>query len=148
MAGSKVDLFETNILKLLFQNVDLANIGNAGGLLGSTVAGSFFIALFTADPTDAGVVTNECDYTGYARKAVARSAGEWSISDGAAENANIITFDQCTGGSNTATHWGVCKAGSASVQDMIYHGDLDSSLAISNGITPEIAAGDMDISED
>ena len=48
--GSKSNLLETGILKLVYQNIDLANIGNAGGLLKSTTDGSFFIALFTADP--------------------------------------------------------------------------------------------------
>lgn len=147
MSGSKVDAFETAILELIFENADLADIGDAGGLLGAVTPGSLYIALFTADPADAGAVINECDYTGYARKAVTREGAQWTTVDGATENTNPITFDPCTGGSNSATHWAICKAGSASVQDLIYHGDLDSPLAISNGITPEVAAGDMDISE-
>lgn len=144
---SKIDAFETAILELIFENADLANIGDAGGLLGAVTPGSFFIALFTGDPGEAGAVTNEADYTGYARKAIARAGAQWTTAGGATENTAAITFDPCTGGSNSITHFAICKAGSASVEDLIYYGALDSSLAVSNGITPEFAAGALDLSE-
>jgi len=147
MAGSKVDAFETDILELIFVNTDLTDIGDAGGLQGSSTAGNFYIALFTADPTDTGSVADEATYTGYARKGVARSGAGWTVASGQAENAAAITFDQCTGGSNTITHFGICKGDTESTADLIYHGSLDSSLAVSNGITPEFAAGDLTVSE-
>jgi hypothetical protein len=144
---SKVNDFETDILELIFENADLAGIGDGTGLQGSTVAGSFYIALFTADPGEAGSVANEATYTGYARKAISRAGGSWTTANGATENTAAITFDACTGGSNTITHFGICKAGTASVADLIYYGALDSSLAVSSGITPEFAAGALDLSE-
>lgn len=147
MAGSKVDAFETAILELIFENANLAGIGDGTGLQGSGTPGSFFIALFTADPTDAGLVANEATYTGYARKGITRAGGSWTTATGATENTAAITFDPCTGGSNTITHFGICKADVESVADLIYHGDLGSSLAVSNGITPEFAAGALDVSE-
>ena len=68
---SASDACESDLLKLLFQNISWANVGNAGGLLQSTVAGSFFVSLHTADPGEAGTqTTNETSYTGYARVAV------------------------------------------------------------------------------
>lgn len=94
---------ETKILELLFENSDWANIGDASGLQGSSTAGSFYVALFTADPTDAGTQTNEADYTGYARVAVARSGSGWSTSSDTVDNVAAITFPECTGGSNTVT---------------------------------------------
>jgi len=45
---SKTNTHEDGYLKLLFQNVNFANIGDATGLRGSTTAGSLYVALFTA----------------------------------------------------------------------------------------------------
>ncbi len=147
MAGSKTNAFETDILECIFNNTTVSGIGS-DGLRGSTTAGSLYVALFTTDPTDSGTVTGECTYTGYARVAVARTSGGWTIASNNASNTAAVTFGECTVGSNTATHFGICKAGSASVQDLIFHGDLDSSLAISVGIIPEFIIGAIDVNED
>jgi len=149
MAGSKKDSFETALLQLIFENADITLIGDAGGLRGSVTAGNFYIALFKdgSEPSDSAQGT-ECDYTGYARKAVARAAGSWVTASGATSNEAAITFDPCTGGSNTAGAFAICKAGTSGVDDAIYWGELTSPLAISSGITPEFAIGDLDVSED
>lgn len=147
--SAATNAFELDILKLIFNNTTLANIGDATGLVGSTASGNLYIALFTADPGEAGAVTNEATYTGYARKAVARTSGGWTCADAAgvctAKNTAAITFDPCTGGSNTITHFAVCKAGTASVQDLIFYGALTASLAVSNGITPEFAIAALSV---
>ena len=147
MAGSKTDAFETAILELIFENADLAGIGDGTGLQGAGTPGNFYIALFTGDPTESGGVTNEATYTGYARKAIVRGSGTWTTAGGATENTAAITFDPCSGGNNSITHFGICKAGTESVEDLIYHGDLDSTLVVSDGVTPEFAAGALDVSE-
>jgi hypothetical protein len=134
---------EGKILDLLFTNQDWANIGDATGIQGSSTDGSFYIALFTADPTDAGTQTNEANYTGYARVAVARTTSGWTVSSDTVDNDSAITFPECTGGSNTVTHLGVMDASTSG--NMIIHGALSSSLAISSGITPNIPAGDLDV---
>ena len=140
MAGSMKNSFETDLLNLIFANEDIANIGDAGGLLGSVADGSFYIALYTVTPSDSAAGT-ECTYTGYARKAIARDDTKWTVADNAYENTAVITFDPCTAGSETAVSFAVCKADVEDVDDQILWGDLTSSLAISNGITPEFAAG-------
>jgi hypothetical protein len=146
MAGSKKDAFETALLTLLFNNTNLANIGDATGLRGSTTAGNFYIALFTAAPTDAAEGT-ETVYTNYARIAVARSAGGWTISGNNAYNAAAITFAACGVTGATLCAFGIHTA-SSSTGNGIYWGDLTSNLAVSSGITPEFAIGDLDVFED
>jgi hypothetical protein len=133
--------FESELLTLLFNNTDIANIGDAAGLQNSATAGSFYIALHTADPGEAGTATtNEIAYTGYARVAVARSAAGWTIAGNQVSNAAAITFGACTAGSGTATHFSVVKESSgASV--IVVSGALTASLAISAGITPSFAIG-------
>ena len=144
---SKVDAFETDILELLFNNTALADIGDSTGLPGAGTVGNFYIALFTADPTDTGSVANEATYTGYARDPVPRSTAGWTVSGGEASNAAAITFAACTGGSNDITHFGICKEGTASVADLIYHGALSATRTVSSGITPEFAIGDLTVTE-
>jgi len=73
---SASNAFETALLQHVFQNADLSTVGDATGLRGSTVAGSLYVSLHTADPGEAGTQsTSEATYTGYARLAIARSAG-------------------------------------------------------------------------
>lgn len=143
---SAINAFETNLLELLFNNAAIANIGDASGIQPSAAAGSLYVALFTADPTDAGVIDNEADYTGYARVAVARSSAGWAIADNNASNTAAITFGECTAGSNTVTHFGIMTAATGGT--MLFSGALTASLAISAGITPEFAAGALDINVD
>ena len=99
---------ETNLLNLLFNNVDWPNVGDAAGLQNSATAGSFYVALHSSDPGDAGnQTTNEVSYTGYARVAVARSAGGFTVSGSQVSNAATVQFGECTAGTATATHFSV-----------------------------------------
>jgi len=144
---SKTTAFETDFLELIFNNANIANIGDTTGVRGSSAAGSLYVCLFTGDPGEAGSIANECDYTGYARVAVARSAGGWTITGDTASNTAAVTFGECTAGSETATHFGIAAADVESTADLIFYGTLDSSLAISSGIIPEFIAGAIDVTE-
>ena len=138
---SMTNAAEAALLDLLFLNTDWANVGDAGGLQNSATAGSFYISLHTADPDETGdQETNEIAYTSYARVAVARSGAGWTRSVSTIENAALVQFPQCTGGSGTATHFGIGTA-SSGAGNLILKGALTSSLAISNGIQPQFSAG-------
>ena len=119
-----------------------------GGLQNSAAAGSFFIALHTADPGEAGdQTTSEIAYTSYARVAGARTSGGWTRSVSTISNTALVQFPQCTGGSGTASHFSIgTLASSAGV--VILKGALSSALAVSNGIQPQFAAGAMTASVD
>lgn len=149
MAGSKKDTFETNILLHIFENADITGIGDAGGLRGAVTPGNFYIALYQdgVEPSDSASGT-EGGYGGYARVSVARAAGSWVTSAGATSNEAAITFPACTSGTMTAGAFAICKAGTSGVDDQLYWGELTAPLAISTGITPEFAIGDLDVTED
>jgi len=148
MANNMTDSLENGLLELLFKNTTFAAIGDATGLVGSTVAGSLYVSLHTGSPGEAGnQTTNECAYTSYARVAVARSAAGWTVSTNTVTNAGAITFPAATGGSETATHFGIGTATSGTGV-LLVHGALDTSLPISSGITPSFGAGDLDGSLD
>jgi len=143
---SASNAFESALLLLLLNNTNIANLGDATGVRGSTVAGSVYVALHTADPGEAGdQTTSEATYTGYARVAVARSAAGWSITGTAptqAANVGAVTFGACTAGTNTITHFSIGFAASgASI--ILASGPLGASLAVSANITPSFDAGQL-----
>ena len=132
---------ETALLALLFNNTAWANIGNAGGLQPSGVAGVFYIALHTADPGEAGAQnTSEAAFTGYARVSVVRSAGGFTVSGNQVSNTATIQFAECTAGSSVVTHFtvGTDVSGAGNV---LYRGALSAARSISAGITPLFNAG-------
>lgn len=142
---------EADILKLLFNNTTFANVGDATGVVGSTAAGSFFIGLHTADPGEAGdQTTSEATYTGYARVAVARTTGGWTVSGTSptqAANAAAINFAACTGGTNTITYVSIGRATSGAGEIIESHA-LSASLSVSNGVTPNFAIGALVVTAD
>lgn len=145
---SATNAFETALLQLIFTNTDLANVGDAAGLQNSATAGSFYISLHTADPGETGTqTTSEASYTGYARVAVARSGAGWTVSGNNVSNAAAVTFGACTAGSNTITHFGI-GSDSSGTGNLFFKGALTSSLAVSSGITPSFAIGDLDVNID
>jgi hypothetical protein len=145
---SKGNTWETELLQLVYNNTAAALIGDASGLQPSATAGSLYVSLHTGDPGEAGnQTTSECAYTSYARVAVARSGAGWTVSGNTVTNAAIIQFPQCTGSSETATHFAIGTA-STSTGKILYKGALSASLAISSGIQPQFGAGELDGSED
>lgn len=139
---------ETAMLNLIFNNTNFANVGDATGLRGSTTAGSLYVSLHSADPGEAGTQTsNEVAYTNYARVAVARSAGGWTVSGNTANNTALIQFPQCGASGATATYVGVGTDPSGA-GTLLFSGQLSSSLTIANLITPQFAASGLGIVAD
>jgi hypothetical protein len=142
---SKGNTFENDLMKLFFQGTAIANLADNAAASPNT---ALFVSLHTADPGEAGAQnTSEASYTGYARVSVARNSGGWTVTNNSVTNAAAITFPQCTGGSNTITHFAVGTA-SSSTGKILYKGALTASLAVSNLIIPEFAAGTLTISEE
>lgn len=145
---SKSNTFENDLLALVFNNTDIADIGDAGGLQNSATAGSLYVALHTSDPGEAGTATtNETAYTGYARVAVARSGAGWTVSGNSATNAAQITFPQCGVTGATITHVSITTAASGASK-ILYSGALNSSLTVALNITPLFAASGLTVTED
>ena len=145
---SKSNAMENSLMLLLFNNTDFALIGDAAGILGSSADGNFYIGLHTGDPGEAGdQTTNEAAYTSYARVAVARTVGGFTVAANAVDNAALVTFPAATGGSETITYFSIGTA-SSGAGVLLYSGVLDASLAVSSGVTPEFAIGALNVTED
>lgn len=133
MATGKVTAFEEDMLKLIFQNVAVPNIGDVTGLRGSTVAGSLYLSLHTASPGSAGdQTTNECTLPGYARMAIARASGAGGFTlTGLSKIAQTDVdpaFAQTTSGEQTLSYMGVGTAASGAGR-LLYFGPLNRPLS-------------------
>ena len=134
MAG-KSDTFENDWLKLIFNATAIANMADNAAASPLT---DLYVALHTADPTDAGVQTaSEATYTGYARVAVARTAGGWTVTGNSVSPVAAISFGACTAGANTITHWSIGVASSGGTK-ILYAGSVTPSISVSAGVTPQL----------
>jgi hypothetical protein len=134
--------WQTSVMTLFAQNAAAANMGNAGGLQPSSAAGSVFISLHTANPgTTGNQTTSESAYTGYARVAVARTSGGWTVTGNQPcimENAAATTFPASTSGPEVEAYVGFGFATSGA-GELFISVALASSLIVNNGITPSFA---------
>lgn len=129
----KSNAFETDLLELIFNATTIANIANNAT---ASPATNLYVSLHTADPGEAGTQsTSECTYTGYTRIAVARTAGGWTVSGNSVSPATNITFPECTGGSNTVTHWAIGLS-STGTGYLIYAGTVTPNISVVSGVTP------------
>jgi hypothetical protein len=142
---SKGNTFETDILGLIFNATAIANVADNAA---SSPLTQLFVALHTADPGEAGTqATSETAYTGYARVAVNRNSGGWTVSAGSVSPTANIDFGQCTaspGGAITHASIGVASSGTTKI---LYSGALSSSITMSVGTIPRLTAGST-ITED
>ena len=145
---SASNAFETALLAHIFQNLAIANVGDATGLPGSAAAGQLYVSLHTADPGEGGSQnTSEAGYTGYARVAVERTDDGWTVVGNAVSNAAVIDFPAATGGTANCTHFGIGTAASGA-GTLLFSGPLTAALAVSNGITPSFAVGAVSVTAD
>lgn len=161
--GVKTSAFEQAFLKLIFNNTDIPNVGDATGIQGSTTAGDMNIGLLTAyDETNEDMSgSTECAYTGYARVGVARTAGTvgsvegWEVYDAGSgtwrvKNTLVIEFGERTdaGATETALYVLFSKDTSNFTDAyQIFVGSLNSSLAISQNIQPRFAQENLILEE-
>lgn len=142
---SKSNVWENDILKLLFNATAIANIADNAA---SSPVTNLYVSLHTGDPGEAGSqTTSEATYTSYARVAVPRTSGGWTVTNNQVVNTAEIVFPESTGGSNTITHFAVGTASSGAGK-VLYKGALNQSLAVTSGIEPRFAAGGLVITED
>lgn len=132
---SKGNTFENDWLKLIFNATAIANIADDAGTSPLT---SLYVSLHTADPGETGdQSTSECAYTSYARVAVARTSSGWTVTNNSVSPVADISFPAATGGSETATHFGVGVASSGATK-LLYSGAISPNISISSGVTPKL----------
>ncbi len=135
---SKSNSAENSFLLLVLQGTAWADLAENDS---SSPATNLYLSLHTADPGEAGnQSTNECAYTSYARKAVARTSGGFTVSGNTATLAANQDFVQATGGSETATHFGLGTA-SSGAGVLLWKGAITPNIVIANGTIPRLTTG-------
>jgi hypothetical protein len=144
MAGNFGADFRNKALLHFLQNADIATIGDATGVRGSTVAGSLFISGHTADPTAGTQTTSELSYTGYSRATIARSAAGWSVVTATGDNVAAVSLGKRTdgGAAQVLTHIAI-GAATSGASLILWVIPLYSSLSITLNVTPTFAIGDL-----
>lgn len=98
----------TSVLQLLFNATSWTSIAQN---IGTSPATNLYVSLHNGNPGAGGSqTTNETAYTNYARVAVARTTGGWTVSGSnpvQVANASGISFAQCGATGDTLTHWGI-----------------------------------------
>jgi len=143
---SKVNTFENEIMKLIFHNVGIPNLGDTTGILPSASNGRLYIALYSVSPTDSTNGT-EANYTNYARVIVAREVTKWTVSGTSptrAENIDAIIFPTSSS-AETIVGVGICFEPAGVPK---YFNTFTSQLSIINGSIPTIQIGQLKINED
>jgi hypothetical protein len=139
---SKGDTFENDLLKLIFNATAIANIAASSPLT------NLYVSLHTADPGDAGnQTTSEAAYTGYARVAVARTTGGWTVTGNSVSPVADITFGTWTAGATTALTHGAVGTAASGTGKILYKAALSASITPGAGVTPKILTGST-ITED
>jgi hypothetical protein len=103
-----------------------------------TSPSAVYLALYTADPTDADSGT-EVSGTSYARQAITFGAP----SNGVTTNSAAIEFPQAGGSWGTVTHVGIRDASTAG--NLLYHTPLDASKTIATGDVFRVASGSLSV---
>lgn len=141
---SKSNVAENKFLLALFNATAWANIFDNAATSPNT---NLYVSLHTADPGEAGdQSTSEIAYTSYARVAVPRTSGGWTVTANSVSPVAAITFPAGTGGSGTATHFGVGKSVSGA-GELFYSGTITPNIVCGNGITPQLTTATV-ITED
>lgn len=141
---SKGNTFENDWLQLVFNATAIANIADNAATSPLT---NLYVSLHTGDPGEAGdQTTSECAYTSYARVAVARTSGGWTVTANSVSPVAAISFPEATGGSETATHFAVGTASSGTGK-LLYSGTVTPNISISTGVTPQLTTASA-ITED
>jgi len=135
---SKGNTFENDFLALIFNATAIANIADNAGTGPLT---NLYLSLHTSDPGETGnQSTNECAYTGYAREAVARTSGGFTVSGNSVTLTANVDFGECTAGTETATHFAVGVATSGATK-ILYKGTITPNISISSGVVPRLTTG-------
>lgn len=105
-----------------------------------------YIALFTADPGEAGSFTNEVSTSGtaYARQAVTFAAA----SSGSSATSATVTFPTATANWGTITHVAIVDGDVEGAGNVLFYGAVTTSKTIETGDTFQISSGNLTISLD
>lgn len=133
--SAKSKAFENDLLKLIFNGTAISGLADNS----SVPLTALYLALHTADPGESGnQSTNEVNYTGYSRVAVARTAGGWTVSGNSASPAAPIEFGEMTAGTSGTATFATIGTDPSGAGKVLYRGALTPTIPYSVGVTPRL----------
>jgi len=139
MAGGKATTFENDLLKLIFQATAIANIADNAA---SAPLTNLYLSLHTADPGVGGSQnTNEATYASYARVAVARTSGGFTVTSNSCVLVSPATFPTPTGGAGEIEAYFAIGTASSGTGKILYRGPITPSITIAVGTPPQLTTG-------
>lgn len=131
--------FESDILKLILNAVAIANLADNAA---SSPITSVYLSLHTADPSAGNQTTNEAAYPSYARVAVVRTSGGWSISGNVATLVAAATFPAATGTPSETETYAAIGFLASGAGKIIAAALLSSPIVVNAaGVTPQLTTG-------
>lgn len=137
---SKGDTTENDVMKIMFtKTYDPTWRTNS----------NLYLSLHNDDPGEGGdQTTNETAYTGYHRVPVTKDSAGWTITNNQAQNFALAQFPQCGASGDTITHVAIGTVADPGAGQILYSGELNAPLIVSNLIQPQFAALALTITED
>lgn len=128
--------FCNDLLKLIFNATAIANMADNASASPFT---NLYVGLYTSTGPGVGgsQTTNEAAYTSYARVAVARTSGGWTVTSNSVSPAANIDFPAGTGGGETVTYAAVGTASSGTGK-LLYIGTVTPNIVTGSGVTPRL----------
>lgn len=131
------DFMENEILKRMFN-----------GAATLTTPTNVSISLHTADPGETSAATAEVTGGNYARRTIAASGGNWTVSANNVVNAGTISFPASGTATWAATVTHFCIWDDAGVPNKLFKGALTSSKTVASGDVFQFLAGGISITLD
>lgn len=135
--AAKGTVFDHDFLLLIFNATAIANIADNAA---SSPLTNLYFSLHSSTPAGGDQTTNEIAYTSYARVAVARTSGGFTVTGASVSPVADVSFPACTGSTATATFFAVGTA-STSTGKLLYFGSLSPTISISTGTTAIVGLG-------
>lgn len=141
MPAKQTSEYANSLLALIFNGTPYTTSAPVQNIATSAAGGlnTLYVSLHTSSaglPTG-NQSTNEAAYTSYARVAVGRGPLNWTVTTNSVSPASTISFPQASGGSETATYFGVGTSG-AGTGHLLYYGSVSPTISISNGVQPAL----------
>ena len=130
--------FANDLLLLILEGTSIAGVAQNA----SAPITNIYLSLHTADPTSGTQSTSEAAYTSYARQAVARTSGGWTVSTNTAVPVANINFPAATGGSETESYAGIGSVSSGNGL-LFFAGSISPTIPVSSGVTPSLTTASI-----
>ena len=127
--------FENDLAKLIFQATAIANIADNAATSPLT---QLWISLHTADPQAGNQSTNEITYGSYARVAVNRTSGGWTVTTNVINPVATVSFPAGTSGAVSSAGFFAVGTASSGTGKVLISGTVSPAVAYGNGITPQL----------